>query len=261
MFELFYHDPLWVSIGLACLAVVIIGIAKAGFGGAVGIAAVPLMAAAMKTDLAVGVMLPVLITGDMFSLRYHRRHVSWRHMRLLLGGMIVGIAIGTIVWWWLRRSDHLVAILNLLIGGLCLAFVGFQVYRMTRPKQPHVPSGRVFGFIAGSTAATVSTLAHSAGPVISLYMLAQKLDKKRIVGTMVVFFTILNLSKLPTFFGMALITRQTLITSACLIPFVPIGTMIGYWMHERVAEKPFTIIMYLAAVVAAVRMIYKGLGY
>ena len=37
-----------------------------------------------------------------------------------------------------------------------------------------------------------------------------------------------------------------------------IGSLLGIWMHRRVPERPFTLIMYLGAAAAGIRMVYKG---
>jgi len=258
VFDILYQDPLWLSVIFAALAVITIGLAKAGFGGSVGIIAVPLMAASMRTDLAVGVMLPILIAGDAFSLIPHRKHAHGPTLRPLLIGLLFGVAAGALAWWKLRNTQHLVDILNLGIGGLCLALVAYQLAQLVRAR-PIVGKGSTgFGVLAGAAAAFVSTIAHSAGPVVTLYLLALKVGKKRLVGSMVLFFTILNLVKVPVFLGLDLITLQTMTASLWLVAFIPIGVAIGYWMHHRVPERPFTVTLYVATIVAAGHMIWKG---
>src|SRR5690606_15553620 len=66
-------DWLWWQWLYVALAVILIGISKAGFGGGVGIVAVPLMVLALPAERALGVMLPVLIFGDIMSLLHHHR--------------------------------------------------------------------------------------------------------------------------------------------------------------------------------------------
>ena len=78
------------------------------------------------------------------------------------------------------------------------------------------------------------------------------------VGTMAVFFCVLNFMKLPTFFALDLIHGGTMVATLWLLPIVPVGAMLGLWMYKRVPQKPFTVIMYIAAA-AAGNMIYKGL--
>ncbi|MFW6059225.1 MAG: sulfite exporter TauE/SafE family protein [Phycisphaeraceae bacterium] len=251
--------PLWLYIACAAGAVFIIGVAKAGFGGGIGVVAVPLMAVALPTDRTIGVILPVLIFADLFSVRHHRGNESRPHLRWLLVGAILGIIAGTLILWWWQTSGVLDFALNLAIGTMCLIFVAIQCYRLAGGHVPHISPRPIAGRIAGFLAGFVSTLTHAAGPVISIYLLEQRLAKKILVGTAVMFAFAGNLLKLPTYFGLQLIDPVTLIQSLWCLPLVPLGTWTGYWMHTRINEKAFTIIMYLGAAAAAAHMLYKAI--
>lgn len=252
-----------------CLAsaMLITGIAKAGFGGGIGILAVPLFAAALPASRAIGMLLPLLIVADCFANLHHLKNRSMPHLRWLLGGAFVGIALGTLLFFVLRHGadadlagQRLNRVLNLVVGGICLALVLVQVYRLLGGWVPHVPGTPLAGHLTGAVAGLVSTLAHSAGPIISIYLLERKLDKRLLVGTAAMFFLLVNLAKVPTFIAVELITLDTLRQSLWVVPFIPLGTLLGYWMHKHVAEKPFTIIMYAGAAAAAGNMIAKGLS-
>tara|TARA_R110000868_G_scaffold132158_12_gene342713 strand:- start:613 stop:1026 length:414 start_codon:yes stop_codon:yes gene_type:complete len=70
------------------------GIAKGGFGGAVAILAVPLMALIMSPTQAAGILLPILVVMDAFVVRTYWGHFDFRALQLLLPGALVGIALG-----------------------------------------------------------------------------------------------------------------------------------------------------------------------
>ncbi|MEO0514987.1 MAG: sulfite exporter TauE/SafE family protein [Planctomycetota bacterium] len=250
----------WVAVMAMCGAVLVIGIAKSGFGGGIGILAVPLLALALNPEVAVGVLLPILIAADIVALIQHRRYRSWRHLRWAFVGGAIGVGIGTLLFWMFRSGDVLATALNLTVGGVCVVFVGLQVYRMMGGKVPAVPDNAAAGLTAGGVAGAVSTLAHSAGPVMTIYLLEHKLEKRVLVGTLVLFFFLLNLAKLPTYVGFGLINRETVLASAVMLPLVPVGSLMGLWMHRVIAERPFTLIMYGGAAAAGLRMIWKGLA-
>ncbi|MBB6431736.1 sulfite exporter TauE/SafE family protein [Algisphaera agarilytica] len=252
--------PTAIALAAMCGAVLIIGIAKSGFGGGIGILAVPLLALALNPEVAVGVLLPILILGDIVALIQHRKFRSWRHLRWAFVGGAVGIGVGTILFWVFRSSQVMATALNLTVGGVCVVFVGIQVYRMLGGKVPAVPDNAASGVTAGGVAGVVSTLAHSAGPVMTIYLLEHKLEKRVLVGTLVLFFFLLNLAKLPTYVGFGLINGKTLLASAIMLPLVPVGSLLGLWMHRVIAERPFTFIMYAGAAAAGLRMVWKGLA-
>ena len=248
------------AVAALCAAVIVIGIAKSGFGGGVGILAVPLMAAAIDPGAALGVMLPILIAADVVAVAQHHRHFSGFHLGWSLLGAAVGIAFGTVVLWLFQVSESQARMLNLTVGGVCVGFVAVQVYRLLGGKVPKVPDNRRSAIGAGGLAGAVSTLAHAAGPVMTIYLLEHRLAKQRLVSTLVLFFFVVNIAKLPTYLGQGIINTQTLQASAWLILLVPVGSLIGIWLHRMVAEKPFALIMYVGALAAGARMVWKGMA-
>lgn len=250
--------PLWLWLLCVVSAVLVIGIAKSGFGGGIAVVAPPLFAVAMPTDHAVGILLPVLLAADVFAAVQHYRKGLYKLLLWMWAGAIVGVLAGTGVIYMLGHAGVLERALNLIVGATCLMFVGLQFYRMAGKNIHGIPTGRNGGVIAGAAAGIVSTIAHSAGPIITVYLLERKEHKAAFVGTMVMFFFILNIMKLPPYFSLGLIHLETMVASLWLLPVVPLGAMLGLWMYKRVAEKPFNVIMYIAAAVAAIHMIYKG---
>ncbi len=250
---------LW-SLAALGAAVLIIGIAKAGFGGGVAIVAVPLTAAAMPPERAIGVLLPLLIAADLFANAAHFRHQSGPHLKWLLVGGITGIVAGTAVMLALQERGLLTFALNLMVGSICLFFVAVQCYRLLGGSVPRIPPGPVGGHSTGLVAGLTSTIAHSAGPIVSIYLLEQRMEKRLLVGTMVLFFLIVNVAKLPTYFGMGLINPSTLWAGLWTLPLIPVGVWLGLWMHKRIPEKPFVAVMYLGAAAAAGNMLYRALA-
>jgi uncharacterized protein len=247
-----------LALVLIALGVVVTGIAKSGFGGGIGVLSVPLLAAAMSADKALGVMLPVLLAADVFAVWQHRRDASRFHLKWSLVGAVAGVLVGGAILMWFARGDdpaaasrRLAVALKYCVSIIALLMVAVQVFRLLGGKLPRVPdvpsSGVAFGALAGVT----STLAHAAGPVMSAYLLEQRLSKAKLVGTMVLFFFVLNLIKVPVFVGQSLITVATLKASALLALLVPAGSLLGLWMHRHVPEKPFTVVMYAATAVTA----------
>lgn len=252
--------PLWAAVLAAATAAVVLGVAKSGFGGGVGILAVPLTALALDPRLAMGVLLPVLIAADLFAVYQHWGQQSWRHLRPAFIGAAFGIALGTLLLWVFRQAGTLTTALNLTVGGVCLLLVIVQLYRLAGGKVPRIPDRPAASANAGFLSGVVSTLAHSAGPIMSVYLLEHRLDKGRLVGTLVLFFYVVNVAKLPSFIGLGLITPQTLLISAAMAVVVPAGSLLGLYLHRRVAERPFAVVMYTGAAAAAARMIWKGAG-
>ncbi|HEX7010466.1 MAG TPA: sulfite exporter TauE/SafE family protein [Phycisphaeraceae bacterium] len=260
MFEPSISEPAgWLYALCVGGAAILVGIAKAGFGGGIGILAVPLMALVLPPQDMLGVMLPVLMFGDVMSLPHHWGGHSQRHFAWLIVGAAMGIAVGTLLLWWLRQTHAMAQVLNLVIGGVCLAMVAVQCYRLVGGRLPRIPPHPLAGRVTGLVAGVASTLTHAAGPVISIYLLEQRLEKRKLVGTAVLFAFVGNLLKLPTYLGLGLISRHTMGQSLWCLPLVMLGTFSGAWLHHRVPERPFAAVIYLGAAASAAHMVVKSL--
>ena len=260
----------WVYYSLVIAAVIVMGIAKSGFGGGIGILAVPLVANAFpkdQTGLALGVMLPILIVADTFAVYQHRGQQSWRHMRPALIGGIIGIGLGTLLLSLLMSGgestgskDDIGNVLSVFVGSICLLMVAVQVYRMCGGKVPTLPGNKPTGLSVGAAAGFTSMLAHAAGPIMSIYWLDQRMGKRLLTGSLVLYFFLINSAKLPSYiFLLSWITVETLKQSVFFALFVPIGSLLGIVMHHRIPEKPFTGVMYAGAAVAGGWLIIKVL--
>jgi hypothetical protein len=256
-------DGVEPGIYFACVgaAVLITGISKAGFGGGIGIVAIPLMGSVMPAKHMLGVQLPLLIACDVLSNLHHLKNRDWRILKPLVWGALVGVVLGSAVFWALKDSDpaKLQRGLSLLIGAICLVFVVIQALGLMGRRVPTLPTSPVSSVAVGTTAGFVSTLSHGAGPLVTLYLLQEKLPRQILVGTQVFYFLLVNSAKVPTYVGLHYINRPTLLDSIWFIPLIPLGTLAGAWMNKRVPEKPFAAILYIAAAVTAGHMIWAAL--
>ncbi len=251
----------WVYYVCVGAAVLITGISKAGFGGGIGIVAIPIMSLVMGPRHMLGVQLPLLIAADALSNLHHLRNYEWRILKPLVWGALAGVLLGTLVFWLLQKSDpvRVQHALSFLIGMICLLFVGMQAWGLTGRKVPTLPTHPRSSLAVGTTAGFVSTLSHGAGPLVTLYLLQEKLPRQILVGTQVFYFLLVNSAKVPTYVAFGYINRSTLLDSIWFIPLIPLGTLAGAWMNKRVPEKPFAAILYVAAAVTAAHMIWSAL--
>ncbi|MEO1449507.1 MAG: sulfite exporter TauE/SafE family protein, partial [Bacteroidota bacterium] len=97
MIEFIQQQPLtllgWSGLMLCALFV---GMAKTGVAGVYTII-IPIMAFLFGGKESTGVLLPMLVIGDIFAVRYYHRSAAWNHILRLLPWSIGGIVIGTLV--------------------------------------------------------------------------------------------------------------------------------------------------------------------
>lgn len=228
-------DMGWSGWLAAALAVLLTGISKSGFGGALSGLAVPVLALWMPTAEAVGVMLPILIAMDVLGLRAWRKAASWADLYWLLPASLVGIVIGTTL---LSQLDTRWC--QLIIGLLTISFALERVWQRWRVNVP-VPDMRPgwLSVCCGAASGMTSALAHAGGPPVMYYLLQRNLAKNTFVATMVVLFTGINLAKLPFYLGLGVIDIQTLWVSLVLLPCVPAGVWLGVRCLQNVSESLF----------------------
>jgi hypothetical protein len=250
---------------LAGLAVMFIGVAKAGFGGGLGMLTTPLCVLAFGPRDAIGILLPLLCAGDAFSLWHYWGKWRAENLKYLLPGVILGIVAGVqLIGHFSPRQ------LNIAIGVIAVLFVAFQFTRerILRAEGSFAPNHRI-GFPSGLGIGITSTFAHGAGPVAAVFLIPQRLPKEVYVGTTVLVFTWVNWLKmpffvldrsmldLPVFAAESLINRQTLMMSLKLIPLVPIGVWLGVWLNRRVSERGFVRVILVFLLLTGLQLIFN----
>jgi uncharacterized membrane protein YfcA len=240
----------WIS---AICAVILIGIAKAGFGAGVGVLATPLMALTMPVAEAAALLLPLLIISDIFAVANYRFHFDRRNIKLMLPGAFVGIMLGGVFFGYFMSKEQ---ILKVGIGILSVAFVIFQLARSSilgaiEKRRAHGAEGVVMGAIAGFT----STLAHAGEPPVIVYLLPQKLSPTLFVGTTVIFFAFTNIVKLIPYGSLGLLKVGNLTTTALLSPLCYIGIKLGVCLNKYFSETWFKRFVYGALFLTGVQLI------
>jgi len=239
----------WTLTGFSAL---LVGLSKAGFGTGAGILAVPLMAAILGPAGMLPVMLLVLITGDVFSLVHYLRVHDLRNLFMLVPGILIGILLGTLALDWFLQMPHSGLWMKRMIGALSVFFVLIQFYRMARERQvgggsvPYRPAPWQ-GVALGACAGVTSTLAHAGGPLVSLFLLPQNLERRVFVGTLVKYFFIGNVVKLIPYHRAGLMTSQTFVLALVLLPCVVLGTLMGAWTNKRFTDRAFRLVVYCLA--------------
>lgn len=245
-------DP-WFYVA-AIPAVLLVGMAKGGFGGPIALMGVPLMSLVISPVQAAGIMLPILVAMDMVGLYAYRGTYHWPSLRILLPSAVAGIGIG-----WLTAAYVTDAHVRLIVGTVALAFTlnyWFSGAKAEAPHQPRIGQGALWGAVGGFT----SFVSHAGGPPFQMYMLPQRLDPKLLAGTAVIFFTVVNQVKLIPYYALGQFSAGNLTTSAVLFPLAVAAVGIGVFLVRRVDPATFYRFMYAAVFVVSLKLIRDGLG-
>jgi len=227
----------WLVVAAAAL---LVGISKTSIGG-LGMVAVALVALVIPTKDSTGVVLLMLLTGDLVAIWLYRRTVDWGLIGRLMLPVAVGIAIGAV---FLTLVDDLV--LRRTIGILLLVLVVIGFWRDRLPTDgPVMAAG--YGGLAGFT----TMVANAGGAPMSLYLLAAKYDKWRFLGTGAWFFFTVNAIKLPISVGLGIIRVDTVALWASVVPVVLVGTWLGRVVIKRVDQRLFETLVTVSVALSA----------
>lgn len=237
----------WALLALGATG---IGLSKSGLAG-VSLLHVLIFAFVFEARASTGVLLPLLIVGDLSATWLVGRGVAWDYVRKLLPPALVGVVIG---WWLLDRLEE--SAFRPIIGTIILALSVGQWLRMRRPDLfMQVPHSQWFVLTMGILAGVTTMLANAAGPVVALYLLASALPKTPLIATSAWFFLILNTSKVPFSMNLGLIDSGTLVVNLLLAPAVLAGLLAGRWIVHRIPQRLFDSLLLLFSAVAALRLI------
>lgn len=232
----------------------LIGISKTGVPG-VGILAIPFVAAVLPAKASTGLILPMLIVGDVFAVAYYRQHTVWRHLVRLMPCAAVGIAIGAGLMGVVNDRQ-----LRPIIGGTVLAMLAINQWRSARAQGDlSVPEGWWFPVVMGLLAGVTTMMANAAGPIMTLYLLAMQLPRTVFVGTGAWYFLLLNCFKVPFSRGLGLINPDSVQINLRLAPAIVVGAVLGLFVLKHIPEKAFNQAVQVLAAVAAVNLLAGSL--
>ena len=242
-------NPWWLVVGLGMF---LVGVTKSGFGGGVGLMIVPLTAIAMEhipgrgSEAALGLMLPLLVLGDLIAVWQYRRLFSLAIVRRLLPGTAVGVVLGGLLLYWFHRQTGLVgALIRIEIGIECILLVALHWWRGYRGVQERTLPEPLRSHLIGAFAGVSSTLAHAAGPILTMYLLPLRLDRRLFVGTNAIYFFILNTSKLPAYALSGQFARAEIPFTMRFLPLVFAGALFGLWINRRLSDRIFSKVIYV----------------
>lgn len=249
-----------MSILLANLISLLIGFAKTGIPG-LGVLNVVLLALFMDdARLSVGVMLPLLLSSDLWAVGFYRKHADWALIRSLVLPIAVGMVCGGIILWQIENND----LFKRLLGGVVLGLITVDVVRRMQATRSGsnstVDAGslrhRVFSVSMGAATGVATTLGNAAGPIMSIYLFSRGLDKKAFMGSMAWMFLLINASKVPLYVNLNMITADTLLLNARMLPGIVVGALTGRWVLQHIPQVWFLRLVLGLAFLASLRLCF-----
>ncbi|MBP0457898.1 sulfite exporter TauE/SafE family protein [Streptomyces montanisoli] len=252
---------LWGFAALAA-ATALVGFSKTAVSGA-NTVSLAVFAAVLPARASTGVLLPLLIVGDLVAVASYRRHAHWPTLLRLFPAVAAGVVVGTgfLVW----AGD---AVVPVSIGAILILMACVTMWRRRAAarregddqgadREPGTGAGRAkarsYGVLGGFT----TMVANAGGPVMSMYLLSAGFDKWRFLGTSAWFFLVVNVSKLPFSAGLGLIDGHSLLLDLSLAAFVFPGAYVGRRCAARLDQRLFERLVIAATLLGGVELLLR----
>ena len=242
-------DPLFYLV--AAPVVLLFGLGKGGLGPGFVTISVPILSFVIDPVKAAAILLPMLCLADVFAVYQFRRHFEAKHLAIIIPAGLVGICVAGVLMGQLDRD-----IIRILIG---ITAILFCLDHWLRPDiSQRRPGGKWSGYFWGAIAGFTSTQVHAGAPPVSIYLLPQKLDKILLMGTMTMFFAVINYGKLIPYTLVGALNVENLLTSLVLMPLVPIGVKLGRFLLDKVNQIILYRYLYIALFLSGLKLCYDG---
>ncbi|MGW5445382.1 TSUP family transporter [Streptomyces asiaticus] len=253
-----YTVTLWEFAALAA-ASILVGFSKTAVSGA-NTVSLAIFAAVLPARESTGVLLPLLIVGDVLAVGTYRRHAHWGTLLRLFPAVAVGVVVGTVFMLWAGDAE-----VRTSIGAILLLMAGVTVWRRraaARAAALEVPAADgagarlkagSYGVLGGFT----TMVANAGGPVMSLYLLSAGFRKLGFLGTSAWFFLIVNVAKVPFSVSLGLIDGRSLLLDLLLALFVLPGAYIGKACVDRINQRLFERLVIAATVLGGLQLLLR----
>ena len=234
-------------------AIILFGIAKSGLGGSIALISIPLMTIAMPLTNALGIILPILIFSDFIATYKYRKEFDLETLKLMVPFAAIGIFIGSLTFTFFSEE-----LLKFVIGLMGFLFAGHYFF-FKKNKEAKSDKNFLKGGVCSTIAGFTSFCVHAGGTPTSLYLLPLRMKKEIYVGTRIIFFSCVNIIKLPLYIYLSMMNFETFYQSAALFPLAIIGIIIGYKLLKIIEENLFYNIIYGLILISSSKLIFDFL--
>ena len=218
---------------IAFSAALLLGIAKSGIKG-LAILIVTGLALVYGAKESTGILMPLLICGDILAVIYYKRHVKWIYLIKLLPWMVAGVLVGVVLGKDLPEDLFKSGMAMIILISVAM------MYYWERKKDRKVPNHLSFAALMGMMAGFTTMVGNLAGVFSNIYFLAIKLPKNEFIGTAAWLFFIINLFKVPFhIWSWGTINLASFQISLSLIPAVILGFVFGVSIVKKIKNDRY----------------------
>jgi uncharacterized protein len=235
---------------VAAFAAVLMGMSKGGLNSA-SFASVPLMAWVFGGKISTGIVLPLLIAGDVLAVMYYKRLAQWELLFRLMPTVVVGILLAT---WFGKDLDE--QAFKKMMAAIILILVTVMLYFERKPATK-ITESPIFSSIMGISTGFTTMIGNQAGGFATTFLLTQNISKNVFIGTNAWLFMLINTFKLPLhIFVWHTVSAQSLPVNVVLLPFIVLGFWLGTTLAKRMSEVFFRRFIIVLALVGTLFILF-----
>lgn len=236
---------------LTCSAAFLIGISKAGLKGIASII-VSMMALAFGSKESTGIMLPMLILGDIYAVRIYWKFAEFKYLKKLLPWMMIGVIAGSLVGDYIPEKEF-----KTIMGIIILLSVLLMVI-VDKQLKDKIPTHWTFAGSMGLAAGFTTMLGNLAGAFSNLFFLAMRLPKNNFIATAAVLFLCINLFKVPFhIFSWQTIHGNSLVINLCMVPVTFVGLYLGTKLVHKIDNQHYRKFIILVTAISGLLILLK----
>ncbi|MFQ3341543.1 MAG: putative membrane protein YfcA [Flavobacteriaceae bacterium] len=229
----------------------LLGVSKSGIKG---IAALIVTGFALLYDArnSTGVIMPLLLVGDVFAITYYKRHVQWKYIVKLLPWMIAGVLLGVLGGKFISEDIFKYGMATIIIFSVAL------MYYWENKKDKTIPTHWSFASSIGIIAGFTTMIGNLAGAFSNIYFLAIRLPKNAFIGTAAWLFFLINTFKLPFhIWSWKTINEVSILKSIELIPFLFIGLFFGVFIVKKIKDDNYRKLILLFTAMGGIAILFN----
>ena len=244
-------EPSLLNYIIAAICALLLGISKSGIKGIASLIVTGL-ALVYGAKNSTGVLMPLLLVGDVFAITYYKRHVQKEYIIKLLPWMVLGVLFGVIGGSYISES-----IFKYGMALIILFSVGLMYYWENK-KDKTVPSHWIFASSMGLLAGFTTMIGNLAGAFTNIYFLAMRIPKNNFIGTAAWLFFLINSFKVPFhIWSWKTINSESILISLKLIPFVIVGLIIGVFLVKKIEDESYRKLILLFTAIGGVAILFN----
>ncbi|GEM03103.1 anion permease [Halolactibacillus miurensis] len=236
-----------IEWGILLLAGIVIGFSKTGIQGST-IFVVVLMALTFGGIVSSGMMLLLLMVGDVFAVKHYGHEISIKDILHLLPPAVIGVLLG--VWYGQYVNDQQ---FKMTMGVIVLLCIVLLVYKEIKKAPIKISNHKWLTTLVGVVSGFSSMVGNAAGPIFAIYILSKQIGKRKMISSTAWFFLLLNMFKLPFHvFVWQSIEWKHLLLALILLPVIFAGTRVGIWLVSIIKEETYRVFIFVTTVISAI---------